>query len=159
MRIRIEKICVATDFSDEGEHALEYGVALAEQYGAELHLLHVLQDFGKVVSHPDFTAENLTAQDFYKKMESTAQEQMESLSAKPWWEKLSVERIVRYGTPHHEICKYAQKEGIDLIVVGTHGRSGLQHVLMGSVAERVVRGSPCPVLTVRPKEHEFVVPE
>ncbi len=66
-------------------------------------------------------------------------------------------RAIRYGKPADEICRYARKQSIDLLVLGTHGRTGLKHLLVGSVAERVVRVGPCPVLTVRQHEHNFVV--
>jgi nucleotide-binding universal stress UspA family protein len=76
----------------------------------------------------------------------------------PWDEKHTVVRELRKGSPFLEIVRYAKDKNIDLIVLGTHGRSGLSHVLLGSVAERVVRKAPCPVLTVRHPEHEFVMP-
>ena len=75
-----------------------------------------------------------------------------------WTRGKSIVRVCRQGTPFLEIVRYAKDREIDLIVLGTHGRGGLAHVLLGSVAERVVRKSPCPVLTVRPTEHQFVMP-
>ena len=70
----------------------------------------------------------------------------------------AVVRDVRVGTPFLEIVRYAKETAIDLIVIGTHGRSGLAHVLLGSTAEKIVRKAPCPVLTVRPEGHDFVMP-
>ncbi len=70
----------------------------------------------------------------------------------------TIVKVVRQGPPFLEIVRYAQEANIDLIVLGTHGRGGLAHMLLGSVAEKVVREAPCPVLTVRHPEHEFVAP-
>lgn len=157
MHIDIKKVCVATDFSEEGKHAETYGAALAKQFGGELHILHVLNDFDATVLHPDYPSTNETAEDYYKRMEQGAQELLNKVAEpKP---DFKVERVVRFGAAYHEICRYARDAKIDLLVVGTHGRTGLKHLLLGSVAERVVRGSPCPVLTVRSEEHEFVVPD
>jgi nucleotide-binding universal stress UspA family protein len=71
---------------------------------------------------------------------------------------LHVRREVREGTPFYEIIRFAREGDVDLIVMGTHGHTGLTHVLLGSVTEKVVRKAPCPVLTVRHPEHEFVHP-
>ena len=75
-----------------------------------------------------------------------------------WAEGKLVVRATAQGTPFLEIIRYAKEKDIDMIVMGTHGRSGLVHMLMGSVAEKVVRKAPCPVLTVRPEGHKFVMP-
>jgi nucleotide-binding universal stress UspA family protein len=98
-------------------------------------------------------------------MDSLVQQQRVAISEKldqqpgsPWDENLTVVREIRQGSPFLEIIRYAKEKNIDLIVLGTHGRSGLAHVMLGSVAERVVRIAPCPVLTVRHPEHEFVMP-
>ncbi|HUQ68179.1 MAG TPA: universal stress protein, partial [Planctomycetaceae bacterium] len=73
-----------------------------------------------------------------------------------WAAGRSVQRVIRIGAPYVEIVKYAAEQDVDVIVVGTHGRSGLTHLLLGSTAEKVVRKAPCPVLTVHPKGHQFV---
>jgi len=73
-------------------------------------------------------------------------------------ERYTIHREVREGTPFYEIVRFAQEQDIDLIVMGTHGHTGLAHMLLGSVTEKVVRRAPCPVLTVRHPEHEFVHP-
>jgi nucleotide-binding universal stress UspA family protein len=75
-----------------------------------------------------------------------------------WSAGKSIIRVIRQGPPFLEIVRYAKETAIDLIVIGTHGRTGLAHVFMGSVAEKVVRKSPCPVLSVRHPEHEFIAP-
>ena len=91
-------------------------------------------------------------------MVADAQEALKKLPADGWDDGPPVVREVRVGTAFMEIIEYARETDIDMIVIGTHGRSGLMHVLMGSVAERIVRKGPCPVLTVKPKGHQFVMP-
>ncbi len=187
MRLNIKRICVPTDFSPSAEHALHYGAALAELHEAELHLLHVLQDFGKIVLHPDYSADSEEIRDYFGKLEQTVikppgdspvereasdeenvhqflrslekgvDEQFAEVPLDKWWERIRILRATRYGNPVHEICRYARIHSIDLLVLGTHGRTGLSQLLIGSVAERVVRISPCPVLTVRHPAHDFIV--
>lgn len=180
MSVTIKRVCTPTDFSEPSEQAVRYGAGIAEQYGAELHLLHVLHDFGEAVMHPDMTAhgelarryfneleakitgeapqedEDAAAQRYLKGLELGAESEFKALESKPWWERVSVTRVLRYGKPVPEICDYVNKNGIDLVVVGTHGRSGITQFLLGSVAEKLIRVCPCPVLTVRTHEREFV---
>lgn len=186
MRIDIKRVCVPTDFSDVAEHAIHYGAALAEKFGAEFHLLHVVHDFEELASHPDFTAhgelarkyfedlewdatarsegktveqatEDEEARKFLRTMENGLEEQFEKLPREDWWEQLTIYRAVRYGNTVEQICQYAHKQAIDILVLGTRGRGGIKRLLVGSVAERVVRSSPVPVLTVHPREErEFV---
>lgn len=179
MQVVIKRICVPTDFSEPAERALHCGAALAEKFGAELYLLHVLQDVRALVSHPDFTAHGdaarayfnrleqeeagrvIPAEDpsaqFLKTLEQTAHDEFQKLPLQAWWERLPIKKLLRYGNPVEEICHFARKKPIDMLVMGTHGRTGLKHMLLGSVVERVVRISPCPVLTVRFPEHDFLV--
>lgn len=156
MRIELKKICVPSDFSRQAEHALRYAVTLAEQFRSQLHLLHVVQDIVPTVPEPGLAI--LPTDEIMRNLEKGAQEGLQNLLSQEWCDKLEVVRAVRHGVPFHEICRYAKQQSIDLLVLGTHGRTGLAHFLLGSVAERVVRSSPCPVLTVRHPEHEFVVP-
>lgn len=187
MHLQINRICVPTDFSPSAEHALHYGAALAELNEAELHLLHVLQDFEQIVLHPDYTAsgeqirayfdqleqkvvsprgdspvEREVTEDegvhrFLRSLELGIDNQFGEVPLDKWWERIRILRATRYGDPAREICRYARTHSIDLLVLGTHGRTGLSQLLIGSVAERVVRVSPCPVLTVRHPEHDFIV--
>jgi nucleotide-binding universal stress UspA family protein len=160
MHIEIRRICVPTDFSDAADRALRYGAQLAKTFSADLHLLHVLQDFAMIVSDPEFAATAVTVGDFLQNMQKEANASLEKITAQPWWqgmEKISVTKTVCNGTPAEEICSYARKNNIDLLVCGTHGRTGIKHLLLGSVAERLIRVSPCPVLTVRHPQHDFIV--
>jgi nucleotide-binding universal stress UspA family protein len=154
--IALKKILVPTDFSETSEVALRYGKALAETFGGTLHLLHVLPDplaqpwgpeaYG--VSIPDITAE----------MKRSALERLAALVPQAERGRVDVESGIQVGSPFVEILRHAQDRAIDLIVMGTHGRGPVAHMLMGSVAEKVVRSAPCPVLTVRHPQHQFVMP-
>jgi nucleotide-binding universal stress UspA family protein len=156
MRIELNRICVPTDFSEQADHALKYAVTLAERFGATLHLLHVVQDIAPTVPEPGLAI--LPTDEIMRSLERGALEGLEKMLPSESATKMQVVRAVRHGVPFHEICRYAKQENIDLLVLGTHGRTGLAHFLLGSVVERVVRSSPCPVLSVRHPEHEFVVP-
>jgi universal stress protein A len=160
MHIEIRRICVPTDFSDPADRALRYGAQLAKTFSAELHLLHVLQDFAMIVSDPEFAAAAVTVGDFLQNMEKEANAHLERIASQDWWQamdKVQVTKAVRNGSPAQEICSYARTNNIDLLVCGTHGRTGIKHLLLGSVAERLIRVSPCPVLTVRHPQHDFIV--
>jgi universal stress protein A len=154
--IDLRRILVPTDFSKHSHNALTYAVAFADKFGAELHLLHVVQDLAlfipdNVVGSPPVTppVDQLTA---------AVREALQRLIRDNGLERFRVCPEVREGTPFYEIIRCAREKDVDLIVMGTHGRSGLAHVLLGSVSEKVVRKAPCPVLTVRHPEHEFIHP-
>lgn len=149
MTTDFKRICAPTDFSDMGDRAVEYGAALARKYGAELHILHVIHDVTEKLRHPDFTSHGTSIHDFLGKLETGATEYLSRLAAEKPWHDLTVNRVQLVGSPVEEICRYAEQNQIDLIVLGTHGRTGLKHMLIGSVAERVVRSAPCAVLTIR----------
>ena len=154
--IKLGKVLVPTDFSKHSEHAMLYGCELARQFGAELHVLHVLYDVMAIAPNPEIILPPDPA--FVAGLERGAAELLDKQPPAELRGSLSIQRAVRTGPPFLEIVRYAQEKKIDLIVLGTHGRSGLAHMLMGSVAEKVVRKAPCPVLTVRHPEHEFVLP-
>lgn len=153
--ITLKRILVPTDFSAFSRKALDYGCALAQQFGSELHLLHVMQDLVAMVPEPGLAFP--PPGDYMQELKSSAERSLSTLP-EPAAFSGAVVRAVRQGPPFLEIVRYAKDQSIDLIVLGTHGRTGLTHVLLGSVAEKVVRKAPCPVLTVRPDEHEFVMP-
>jgi nucleotide-binding universal stress UspA family protein len=152
--IDLRRILVPVDFSPHAEQALKYGAALAEKFGAELYLLHVFQNLAvyqtEVVSGaPPILppVEQLTA---------SARSELGRLVQSKNLQRLAVHAEVVEGSPVEEIVAYAGERSIDLVVLGTHGRGWLAHALLGSVAEKVVRKAPCPVLTVRLAAHEFV---
>jgi nucleotide-binding universal stress UspA family protein len=150
--IRLKKILVPTDFSDCSDAALRYGRELASVFKAELHVLHVVQD---PYTQP-WAAEAFPAPlgDLLDQWQAQARTRMTEKVPEAEREHTFVAAVV--GSPFFEIVQYAQDQRIDLIVIGTHGRGPLGHMLLGSVAERVVRKAPCPVLTVRQPQHGFV---
>jgi nucleotide-binding universal stress UspA family protein len=147
--IALKLILVPTDFSETSEAALRYGVALARAFKAQLHLLHVAEHRSKAAENPIGLAEETT--------QTAAHEQLVALLSERDIQELQPKRVMRIGRPYNEIVRYAKEHEMDLIVMGTHGREGVAHVLIGSVAEKVVRRAPCPVLTVHHPEHEFIL--
>ncbi len=154
--IKLNRILLPTDFSEYSSAAKKYACAFADQFHAELHLLHVIQDLAPLVPEPGVVVP--PPPDYLRELEQNAQAMLERVLDPDWSAGKTILRAVRQGPPFLEIVRYAKEADIDLVVIGTHGRSGLAHVFMGSVAEKVVRKSPCPVLTVRHPEHEFVAP-
>ena len=145
--IRLKHVLVATDFGDASEAALTYGRALARTFGADLHLLHVMENtFLRSMPANPLAVKAAT----YSRLNGRLTDADRA--------DLHARAVVEVSDePADVIVEYAKGFAIDLIVTGTHGRSGAAHLLMGSVAERVVRTAPCPVLTVRHPEREFVV--
>ncbi len=141
----IKKILCPTDFSETSEKALEYAIFLATAHSAELVLLHVV-DHLQGFDHYEILA--LTPMEIAQKMEKRANENLDDLVNRAQG-TVAVHKAVRNGKTSVEICEAAREEQADVIVIGSHGRTGLSHVLIGSVAETVVRHADCPVLVVR----------
>ncbi len=155
MSIKLNKILCPTDFSENSEHAMKYALTLATLSKAELLLFHVVEP----ISYPQSTELFEPVVDeisLTMKMEAAFQKQLEDQVAALKNEYPRISGKIVTGTTFLEIIQAARDEGVDMIVMGTHGRTGLAHVLIGSVAERVVREAPCPVLTVKHPEHKFV---
>ena len=148
--VDLKRILVPTDFSEYSAVSLDYACSFAEKFNAELHLLHVLEMHAS--STPVF-AGGLVLTPQVQESRTAAEKSLLELEC-----GREAIRATVVGPPFLEILRYARDNEIDLIVMGTHGRSGLAHVLVGSVAERVVRKASCPVLTVRHPKHEFVMP-
>lgn len=143
---RLRKILVPVDFSACSEKALKYAITFARQFGAELALLHVVHPYPPMPEMGPVDVESLM----------DAHEQMESFQ-RTVGKVVPCKTSVRTGIAHSEIIATAKELGADLIVISTHGRTGLEHVLLGSTAEKVVRHAGCPVLVVRQHQHEFIV--
>jgi len=150
--IQLKRILAPTDFSKYSDNALKYACAFAEQFKAELHLLYVVQDIVAGMPEPGMFVPPLD--NMMVELEKSGREQLQTRPPASLATKLTVIREVCHGSPFVEIVRYAKSHNIDLIVAGTHGRSGLAHVLLGSVAERIVRKAPCPVLTVKEAKEE-----
>ena len=144
--MEIKKILFPTDFSEGAMNALPYAVDLAKSYGAQLYLMHVIYD---IATASGLYVPHISVGEMYKELEASAQKELERFGMDLRTGLKDVQSILRKGVPYEEILKYSQEEAIDLIVIGTHGRKGIDRVLFGSTAERVVRNSLCPVLTVR----------
>ncbi len=141
------RILVATDFSDLSAEAVQYAQSLAASYTSELILLHVIDDAPALAMH---TME-LTTEVVIRDTTHSAVHHLEQFVASHDVRCAGgVRTATRRGNPHEEIVKYADEEGVDLIVMATHGRTGLAHVLLGSVAEKVVQLASVPVLTIKP---------
>ncbi len=148
--IKIKKILYPTDFSEPSKVALEYAAELAKQFGAELEILHVMFDETQVVS---FYLPQVTMQSLSTDIETGSAKQLdEFIKSQPVLKGVNYTTKLIKGTPFIEITKHAKDTAADMIVIGTHGRTGLDHVLFGSTAEKVVRKAPCPVFTVRPEK-------
>jgi nucleotide-binding universal stress UspA family protein len=156
--ITVKNLLVATDFSEPSDAALLYGRELADRFGAVLHVLHVAQN----IYINSFGAENYTAvvPELQEQIEQNARRQLHQMLVDTDRSgPRSIPVVLTSSSPATTIVDYAKARDIDLIVMGTHGRGALAHLVMGSVAERVVRLAPCPVLTVRHPEREFVRPD
>lgn len=156
MKLNLKRILCPVDFSESSDHAMRYAAALAETFGAELTLLHVVAPV--IAALPGETALPDTLQADVDELVDACRERLEQTVGKLAANGLPVQHKILNGVPFVEIIRYARDTEMDLIVMGTHGRTGLGHLLIGSVAERVVRKSPCPVLTVKHPGHEFVLP-
>lgn len=151
--IALKQILVATDFSEPSEVAVNYGRDLARSYGATLHVVHVVENM-----YVFYGAEvGFAAADVERSIEAAVRRDLDATIAKVGSDAVDVRAVVtRGGNVAHALTEYARNHAVDLIIVGTHGRGAVSRFLMGSVAERVVRSAPCPVLTVRAHERDFV---
>jgi nucleotide-binding universal stress UspA family protein len=167
--IALKQILVPTDFSPPSDAAVRYGVAFAHAFQAQLHLFHVAvrHDIDIIVERQRIIETFLSGRaaaasqvDADELAEHAARALLGKILNEEDVSALRVEYVLRatgIGGPYVEIVRYAHEREIDLIVMGTHGRGFMGHLLMGSVAEKVVRKAPCPVLTVRHPEHEVVL--
>lgn len=154
--ITLKHILVATDFSEPSTVALAYGRDLARAFGATLHVLHVVAD----VTMPYAIEGGFSTAGVLEALTETSQRDLAALLRGDEWREVTVQSVVEtHVSAAAGIVDYAHANAIDLVVVGTHGRGAVKHFLVGSVAERVVRTAPCPVLTVRTHERDFIAPD
>jgi universal stress protein A len=155
--IMMNAVLVATDFGETSNAALVYGRNLARTFGARLHVLHVAQRMSATAGEEFFPGDLEALQ---ADVVERASNRLEVALTDNDLKILGATPVVRVSADTAgAIIGYAKEAHIDIIVVGTHGRGPVSHLFMGSVAEHVVRHAPCPVLVVRPNEHEFVVPD
>ncbi|MCC7211291.1 MAG: universal stress protein [Candidatus Brocadia sp.] len=152
--ISIKNILCPVDYSVYSEMALTYAIEFAEKYHAKLYLMHVLDIRVYDINNPDLYDINIVDEETLAKL----RERLLRCVTEDTRGKIAVEALIIQGVPFTEIIKASKEYKIDLIVIGTHGRTGISHAIMGSVAEKVVRKAPCPVLTIRHPEHDFIMP-
>jgi universal stress protein A len=155
--LQLKKLLVPTDFSENSKKALVYAVRLAQRNNSSLILFHVFEmpEFVRQLPQDYSESNEETRKQFDTAMRRSA-ERLETLSRAVKGSNIESESSQRLGTPYEEIVKVAKEMEVDLIIIATHGYTGLKHFLLGSTAERVVRLAPCPVLVVREEERDFV---
>ena len=151
--IKLKSILVPVDFSPSSQKALHYALSFAGQFGAALTLLNVVEP---AIYPTELGYIPVEIDALHTAMNASATERLARLAREQVPADVQASTLVRVGRPFHEITTAAKELDVDLIVISTHGYTGLKHVVLGSTAERVVRHAPCPVLTVREREHDFV---
>ncbi len=146
--MKFKKILLPTDFSDESLYAMSYAVDLAKMFNAKLVMMHVIYDIEKAsnlhIPHPSIT-------ELYQDLENHAKRNLDSFGIDLREGLKEVETVVKRGIPYEEIIKFANENNVDLIIIGTLPRSGVERFFVGSTTQRVIRNAPCPVLVVTKK--------
>ncbi|OGU28585.1 MAG: stress protein UspA [Ignavibacteria bacterium GWA2_35_9] len=146
MEPEIKKILVPIDFSDYSKSSLKYAVNFARNFNASLILVYVIEP---VIYPPDFSMGQIAIPTAGLEMDKRAKEELDKLAQKEISSDVNVRKIIKTGKPFVEIIETASEENVDLIIIATHGHTGVEQILFGSTAEKVVRKAPCPVLTLR----------
>lgn len=155
--IRIKEVVVATDFSEPAATALDYGRNVARALDATLHVVHVANDLATAAPVSEIPMDLTKVQ---AQLEAEAGSSLDALLTDDDRRSLKLKKVLlTSSTPARAILTYAADIKADLIIVGTHGRGGIAELLLGSVAQKVVRSAPCPVLTVRSHERDFIGPD
>jgi len=149
----LHRILVPIDFSEHSKKALQYAIPFAEQFKASLDLLYVVEP---TVYPADFSFGQVGFPAIEDELKQRGGDELKGLIKREIGDRVEARSTVRIGKAFNEIDQFAQEASIDLIIIATHGHSGMEHVLFGSTAEKVVRHAPCPVLVVRLTEKEFV---
>ena len=142
----IQKILVPIDFSDYSKSALKYAVNFCKNCKAEMILIYVVEP---VIYPPDFSMGQIAIPSVNAEWDERARQELDKLAKEEIPSNVPVKTIIKTGKPFVEIVETASELDVDLIIIATHGRSGVEHILFGSTAEKVVRKAPCPVLTLR----------
>ena len=154
--IAFHKILVPTDFSADSRRALKFAQDLAGMFDAEIIVVHVLEP--PVYPAMTFGAGAATLPSLQDEMRQAVSAHLSRIMGEEFAEGANARSVLREGSPFYEILSVAREEAVDLIVIATHGHTGIKHLLLGSTAEKVVRKASCPVLTIRDPEHEFELP-
>ncbi len=151
----INRILIPTDFSPTSRHAFSYAIDMNKLFNARLYLVHVLQDF---TEFSEYTLSATILPQLYIEFEQNATSKLEEMVGMAVPQDMHCDTYILHGVPFYELIQFARNEQIDLIVIGSHGRTDLKHVLFGHTAEKIVKKAPCPVLSVKHPEMEFVMP-
>ena len=149
----IKKVLVPIDFSDYSKSALKYATEFAQNFNAEMFLVYVVEP---VIYPPDFSMGQIAIPSVNAEWDIKAKEELDKLANSEIPDTVKVQTIIKTGKPFLEIIETAADEDVDIIIIATHGHSGMEHILFGSTAEKVVRKAPCPVLTLREPIKGFV---
>ncbi len=152
---QLKRIVVPIDFSEYSKKAFRYAIDFAKTFGAEMILVYVVEP---IIYPADFSFGQVALPSMERELHDRSLEQLNALIQKEVPEGTAARCVIRSGKPFVEIIQVAKEEKADLIIIATHGHSGIEHVLFGSTAEKVVRKAPCPVLSLRSPEREFVMP-
>lgn len=156
MNMKINKILVPIDFSDYSKSALRYAVNFAKLFNAEILLIYVVEP---VIYPPDFSMGQIAIPTVATEFDERAREELNKLAKNEIPQEIKVTTLIKSGKPFVEIIDTASEADVDLIIIATHGHSGVEHILFGSTAEKVVRKAPCPVLTLREPVKGFMFRE
>ena len=152
-RFDLARILVPIDFSEHSKKALEYAVPFARQFGASLELLYVVEP---TIYPADFSFGQVGFPNVEEELRTRGYHELEGLITKTIGGRVKARASVRTGKAFFEIDQFAQEQGIGLIIIATHGHTGIEHVLFGSTAEKVIRHAPCPVLVIPAAGKKFV---
>jgi nucleotide-binding universal stress UspA family protein len=151
--ITLRKILVPIDFSEYSKKALHYAIPFARQFNAKILLLYVVEP---TIYPADFSFGQIGMPNVENELRVKGEQELQELITNEIKGAVAAEALVKVGLPFVEVVSYAKDEGVDLIIVATHGHTGVEHILFGSTAEKIVRKAPCPVLVVRSDERDFV---
>jgi nucleotide-binding universal stress UspA family protein len=151
--IALRKILVPIDFSEYSKKALHYAIPFARQFNAKILLLYVVEP---TIYPADFSFGQIGMPNVENELRVKGEQELHELITNEIKGTVAAEALVKIGLPFVEVVSYAKDEGVDLIIVATHGHTGVEHILFGSTAEKIVRKAPCPVLVVRSDERDFV---
>jgi nucleotide-binding universal stress UspA family protein len=152
--IQLKQILVPIDFSEHSKKALQYAIPFARQFQAKIIALYVVEP---TIYPADFSFGQVGIPNIETELQSKGEQELKTLLTEIVGGRVPAEALVRTGLPFVEVINFAHESDIDLIIVATHGHTGVEHILFGSTAEKIVRKAPCPVLVVRSDERDFVI--
>lgn len=153
VKIDLNRILVPIDFSEHSKRALKYAIPFAKQFVASIDLIYVVEP---TIYPADFSFGQAGFPNVEEELRASGSNELDTLIKKEIAGRVTAKKVIRTGKPSYEIIQYAREAKMDLIIIATHGHSGMEQILFGSTTEKVVRKAPCPVLVVRTGEREFI---